>query len=371
MRLLLPTLIIAALLTGCATQAPTQSVTKPTQKGWTFSPASATAPRIRIVPIVRIPPIYPSTAQYRGVQGCVSLVFQLDDQGHPTNLQVLASTPNGIFDRTAIQTLAMWLFRVTDMQGHLTTAGSRSLVQVMFFLLSNTTTRAKSIISWICYQPPPRTLIVTTATANAGIRVSTSKSYRRVDVVHMPNPRNMPLKDGWVKVGFCIDKAGQVTHATVQNASPKGLYDKAAIAALKTWKFTARKSWHPIKTCGLHYHIPVIGAAALARSPIVINQRPTAIRTQDLALPEGEATPLNGKVTLQFCIDKDGAVSNARAISSRPGRIFARAALRTLHVWQYWPRTVNGKPQRTCNVRKTVIFRLGHRHLVWVYSSAS
>jgi TonB family protein len=251
------------------------------------------------------------------------------------------------------------------------TIGKTFLDQVVVYSLSNASSRSSSIASWICLQPPPRTLIVTPVPATAGVRTSIKKHGAWIDVVQMPTQSNNLLKSGWVDAGFCIDAKGHIANATIEASSPRGLYDSVALDALKTWKFTARKSWGFVKTCGLHYHIPIIGAASLARSPIVVNQRPTAIQTQDLALPVRKATPLNGRVTLRLCIDQDGSVSNARVISSRPGRIFTRAALRTLHVWQYWPRTVSGKPQRTCNVRETVIFRLGHQHLVWVYPSTS
>ena len=298
------------------------------------------------------------------------MIFRLDDQGHPTHLQVLASVPNNVFNQTAIQTIAMWLFRVTDMQGHLTTAGSMLMDQVIQFSIYGATMRAKSIINWICDQPPPQTLIVISTAATTGIRIS-ENSNKWVDIVHMPNPHHTPLKNGWVNIGFCIDGKGRVTHTTIQNSSPKGLYDKAAIAALKTWDFDARTMrGEPNNTCGLSYHIPVIGQTRLAQGPAAINQRPTAIQIWDLSLPKGKVPP-RGHVTLRLCIDKDGSVSDVRVIKLQSDDAFAQAAIKMLHVWQYWPRTVNGKPQRTCNVQETVIFKLGHRHLVWAYPSTS
>ncbi len=371
MCLLLPTLIVVALLTGCATPT-TRTTPQSAPKGWLYSPPSSTAPITRIIPIRRVPPTYPEKAQSRREQGCVNVRFRLDSHGRPTQLRVFSSQPRGIFDQAAIRTMSQWRFRVTDEYGHPIPIRKNFLLgQIIIFQAYGTNGRTRSLLNWICFQPPPRTLIVSPAPTATGARISIKKHGAGIDVVQMPTQSNRALKNGWVDVDFCIDTRGQVSDATIEASSPHGLYDSVALDALKTWQFTVRRNRRPVGTCELHYHIPVIGAASLARSPVVINQRPTAIRTQDLALPEGKATPLDGKVTLQFCIDKDGSVSNARVISSRPGRIFAQAALRTLHVWQYWPRTVNGKPQRTCNVQETVIFRLGHQHLVWVYSSAS
>jgi TonB family protein len=271
MRLLLPALIVAALLTGCATPA-TRTVPQSAPKGWLYSPPSSTAPITRIIPIRRVPPTYPEKAEFRREQGCVNVRFRVDSHGRPTQLQVFSSQPRGIFDQAAIRTMSQWRFRVTDEYGHPIPAGKNFLVhQVIIFQIYGTDRRSRSLLHWICSQPPPRTLIVSPAPIVAGARISIKKHGTGIDVVQMPTQSNSALQNGWVDVGFCIDTKGQVSDATIEASSPRKLYDSVALDAVKTWQFTARKSWHPIKTCGLHYHIPVIGAAALARSPVAIN----------------------------------------------------------------------------------------------------
>ena len=201
--------------------------------------------------------------------------------------------------------------------------------------------------------------------------MSDKESAQRVSIVQIPDPRHKPLTNGWVDVKFCIGKKGQVVDAAAYKASPPGLYNRAALAALASWKFTARRAYgsHYARTCGLTYHIRIVGQASLAHGPTVLDQRPTAIQADDLAL-SGDSHPARGKVTMRFCVGKDGKVSDARAIQSHPAGIYDRAAVKILQVWSYWPKTVNGKPVRDCNVEESIAFKLGHDQLVWAYPGA-
>jgi len=232
----------------------------------------------------------------------------------------------------------------------------------------------------MCYQPPPKTLIASSVTQISHVHLSHKKYKQWVNVVQIPNPHHEPVKNGWVDVKFCVTAKGHVSNAAVTKSSPKSLYDAAALAALKTWKYTARSmtlhnTWmspehKPARTCGLQYRIPVIGQATFSKTPVAVNQRPTAIQTRDLALPKGP-TPHHGLVTLSFCIDKNGKVSDAKAIKSKPAGVFDQAAIQILHVWSYWPKTVDGKAVRTCNVEESIAFKLGHDKLVWAYPNTT
>ena len=43
--------------------------------------------------------------------------------------------------------------------------------------------------------------------------------------------------EGWVKIEFNVSAAGTVSNARVIGASPPGIFDEAALAAIKQWKF--------------------------------------------------------------------------------------------------------------------------------------
>jgi len=44
-------------------------------------------------------------------------------------------------------------------------------------------------------------------------------------------------EEGWVKVGFTVDGNGDTSNVKVLDAAPKNVFDKAAITAVKKWKF--------------------------------------------------------------------------------------------------------------------------------------
>jgi len=46
--------------------------------------------------------------------------------------------------------------------------------------------------------------------------------------------------EGWVKVQFTITKEGTVTDAIVVDSEPKNTFDRAALSAIKRWKFKAK-----------------------------------------------------------------------------------------------------------------------------------
>jgi protein TonB len=43
--------------------------------------------------------------------------------------------------------------------------------------------------------------------------------------------------EGWVKIEFTVSPTGTVTNANVVGASPSGIFDEAALDAIKKWKF--------------------------------------------------------------------------------------------------------------------------------------
>ncbi|MDP7561622.1 MAG: energy transducer TonB [Methylococcales bacterium] len=46
--------------------------------------------------------------------------------------------------------------------------------------------------------------------------------------------------EGWVKVQFTITKEGKVADAVVVDSEPKNTFDRAALSAIKRWKFKAK-----------------------------------------------------------------------------------------------------------------------------------
>ncbi len=64
-----------------------------------------------IVPVYRIAPDYPARALSRGIEGYVDLVFDVTASGRTENIRVLEAQPEGVFEKSAMRTLAKWKYR--------------------------------------------------------------------------------------------------------------------------------------------------------------------------------------------------------------------------------------------------------------------
>ncbi len=214
-------------------------------------------------------------------------------------------------------------------------------------------------LNWLCLQPPPRTLIASATSTGAPQTILVRPHGERTDLVTLPLPAGQTLRDGWVKVGFCIDGNGRVTRPEIKDSSPRGLYDQAAVAALSTWKFSGREVGGKTATvCGLSYEIPVIARSTLARGPAAIGQIPTAIDVRDLGGIHRLWTFSGSKVVVRFCVEKDGSVSHAEVVESKTGNALGPAALNVIRSWQFLPQEVGGKPVRACGIEQTIQFRV-------------
>jgi protein TonB len=61
-------------------------------------------------PTVRINPVYPREAQVKGIEGFVTLRFDISELGRPINVSVIKSSPRGIFEKQARRALKKWKY---------------------------------------------------------------------------------------------------------------------------------------------------------------------------------------------------------------------------------------------------------------------
>jgi TonB family protein len=64
-----------------------------------------------------VPPEYPQSALAKGVSGSVLLSFTVDGKGDTRDVQVLQSTPAGVFDRAAISAVKRWRYNPVIVNG--------------------------------------------------------------------------------------------------------------------------------------------------------------------------------------------------------------------------------------------------------------
>lgn len=76
-----------------------------------------------------VPPEYPQGALAKGVSGSVLLSFTVDGKGDTRDVQVLQSTPAGVFDRAAISAVKRWHYNPVIVNGNAVEVPTRTLVR--------------------------------------------------------------------------------------------------------------------------------------------------------------------------------------------------------------------------------------------------
>lgn len=90
-------------------------------RGDTFRPVTKGEPistgTNMVVPFLKLQPEYPSRALKRGIEGYVDLAFDITAAGTTSNIRVIESQPEGVFDRAAIRALERWKYKVPVTDG--------------------------------------------------------------------------------------------------------------------------------------------------------------------------------------------------------------------------------------------------------------
>jgi protein TonB len=63
-----------------------------------------------VIPLVRVNPQYPATAQSRGIEGWVQIRFTITAAGTVRDPVVIAAEPPRIFDRAALRAIRKWKY---------------------------------------------------------------------------------------------------------------------------------------------------------------------------------------------------------------------------------------------------------------------
>ncbi|OBT16323.1 energy transducer TonB [Vibrio sp. UCD-FRSSP16_10] len=79
------------------------------------------------MPLHRIEPRYPTRALSRKIEGFVVMSFTINQNGRPTDIQVLQSQPNRIFDREAKRALQRWKYQPLIVDGKATARKGQTL----------------------------------------------------------------------------------------------------------------------------------------------------------------------------------------------------------------------------------------------------
>ncbi len=102
---------VPALSVPTTSSAPADTTGNPTSaaRGAGSLPVDPAAIELSVIPLVRTPPDYPVTALERGLQGSVTLRFDVTATGVVENVGVVEST-DAVFEDTAASALAQWTY---------------------------------------------------------------------------------------------------------------------------------------------------------------------------------------------------------------------------------------------------------------------
>jgi TonB family protein len=177
-------------------------------------------------------------------------------------------------------------------------------------------------------------------------------------------------KEGRVRVLAMVDTAGMVSHVSIETTTDT-IFDEAAMDALKQVRFTPGRqegeltTW--IYTHDFEFKLPRVTPAPVPprsngdpRDEFVKTEiEPVAIEpiAKFLEYPEmAKRAGIEGDVTLQALIAKDGTVLRVRILKSS-NFVFEKPAFDAMHKVRYKPATSSGKPVQAW-VTERVIFKL-------------
>lgn len=69
------------------------------------------------LPIFKVRPNYPNSAQRRGIEGFVVLRFTVDELGRVIDPEVVESVPQGVFDRSALEAVVRFKYKPRVLDG--------------------------------------------------------------------------------------------------------------------------------------------------------------------------------------------------------------------------------------------------------------
>jgi TonB family protein len=116
---ILPGLVLLAL-TGCVSKPVTQptDTTKPPQAPHKSVSKADTKPQIDTrLPNVTVPVIYPQRALDQGIEGYVTLEFNVTKTGTLENIKVIDSSPPGYFEQEALRAASQFRYEPKIVNG--------------------------------------------------------------------------------------------------------------------------------------------------------------------------------------------------------------------------------------------------------------
>jgi TonB family protein len=136
--------------------------------------------------------------------------------------------------------------------------------------------------------------------------------------------------EGFVEVALTVLRDGSVGWVRVMRAEPRGYFEQAASESVRGWRFApATQGGAPVE-CRLRTRVrfTLTDSAATASSGV------DAGRPQPVYPPALLQARVEGYVEVEYSLDADGAVTDARLVAAMPRGEFEKATLAAVRAWR-------------------------------------
>ncbi len=192
-----------------------------------------------LLPIVKFPPKYPDRALKQKIEGWVLLEFTVTETGEVLNPVVIDSDPPGIFNRSALRTIAQWKYKpiIED--------GKAVKIKGVQHLITYELNEPKKIMR----RPAPSGNNDITKVDRISNKVL--KEYNASEnsdvIIKSSFPPKYPRRakdhgvEGWILTEHTVTSDGDVVNPVVIDADPPGIFNRSAMRTIVQWKYLPAK----------------------------------------------------------------------------------------------------------------------------------
>ncbi len=236
-------------------------------------------------PVQRDAPAYPQAVRATGIEGNVEVALTVLRDGSVGWVRVVRAAPRGYFEQAAAESVRGWRFAPAMLDGEAIECRLRTRVR---FTLTDAAATAAAIPG--ADRPQP---LYPLALLQARV-------------------------EGYAEVEYELDPTGAIQDARVVAAMPRGEFERAALAAVRSWRGPAAPGTPSrIETRRFDFRLPdtgldVVPATLLASAPFPMS-----------ACERGTT----GRVVLEVETEASGQVREARILTAEPEGLFEATAL--------------------------------------------
>jgi len=211
-----------------------------------------------------VTPRYPRRALRKGIDGEITLAFDISKHGRAENIEVVASEPTGVFDEEAVDAMQYWAFA----PARLATCGTieQPARQTLRFVHDGDPQVTFTPLVVNDVPQPPRATEETTLRQFRSEQRAAAMSSQRYDsryfvTTHRVEPE-YPLKalerhkEGMVAVAFIIEPDGSVGDVEVVDSANGVYFQRPALSAIRQWSFRPKMhDGRPVPSVACHEFI--------------------------------------------------------------------------------------------------------------------